>query len=1737
MLARYSGEWTVLRELLQNAADASASKVTIKFETLPSSTVPVPQTVSPSALLRHTLLHHTLKRLLVINNGQPFGPNDWSRLKRIAEGNPDETKIGAFGVGFYSVFADCEEPFVSSGKEAMAFYWKGNSLFTRRLQLPDEQSSPDTSFVLDYRNTTSPVPSLLPLSQFLASAMTFVGITNIDLWLDDWKLLSLKKLTAPALDVVIPSTIIRKTSEGLMRIESVTREMAQLDASWLNIIAWKPKVTPGSLGMSSAPDTTKGAHSSQSLRTFFSRFSAFPSSATSVTEKLAREEQEAQNAIVDDLMGESTATVFLHVNTASIRTACTKSFSQELERATKKPPPALTKLAVLTSSFDEKTASVSSETGIASKATDIFGSVLPSKSGRIFIGFPTHQTTSLNAHISAPSVIPTVERESIDLQARWIRTWNMEMLRAAGIVCRVAWSGEIEAVKEKLNSTLARDKRTKITTEDITAVLLETIHTLNQFTFHESTPSSQVGSAIEESFWTCSQGATIEILSTRGILPSQQVRLAVDDLSFVEGIPVLPQLLVSQADGFIKRLTDFGVITEITTADIKTALEAQALNSKQLTAFLGWLGHKAQINEVDAPMVKKLLDVTVANDDSSPEGSSRLLVLSDIKHFINPSKIPANIPIPLNTMPFHITKNLERIYLEALGWEDLQIVPWLRWLIENVGGRGHLSIDQDLTQSPAFAGQVLPIISKQWDGLSASSKNSVMELMKSRTVIPTKMGMKIPAQSYFPSVNLFDDLPVVNLHSVKEKILLAFGVRKTVDLELIFQRLLAPPDYSTDASSSRPTWNHVDLIKYFTKIRSDIPETDVKRLRNTPICPAESKDPTKATNQLYLVSELFEPNDTLRSLGLKLLYWPGVFRPSNDESKFLNYLGLRNSPQVPELVSIMGKAVTIGDIPMRDLALKYFLDHHHINGYSNFDVGTSITAFLPIEGGDPKKAVLPGQCFANQGAAILDYDILRKDLHTHGNRLGVRTNPPIEDCINRLIADPPDPGRRARDVFGYFATRLNELDTWSIDRLSKALIVPVMPKKPLHHTPASEKSGHHRYISPNNVFLGNIGRYADIFDYADFGQEANSFLLRCGSKHEPTTTEIGQLVVREPARIFNVIQVDGYMDLLRSLADSWSHLKLNKSLVKEMKSASFLLAYKEYVPEHGKRQLKSSDLTGIAQETADEEEPGVRHYQLTNASQAIIVDEVLSYNLFKGHFIAAPMEERLEIFYEKLGAPTLSSLVDEKVDPGRKASDQGAALKLQKLVHERAKLFLHGESAEQIKHDVSWLERHVTFVCVQSLSIRTSLKTMHISHTKHTTAASDYDSHRGWILYFTLARQDLFDVSQALLQFLIARPKAQHAMMLEMLLSTDLLKLKQRGYNVDRILHLKQAEARVAEEQRQAQLQAEEQRIKEQEAMLRESQARDAQNQILMPGVFPDSPDHKSDSSSSAPVDILSRGHRGLFAGITRRLGIDDGRRHSQADGMGESSQAPPPPYSQGDNERAHTPSQPPRPITAPHHLQQNLLNAVQASRAHNSRSIVSQPKVNEVKETSTYCDNKPAQNITFFGDTSSGVKIFLSNNMSDKYKFVAENASALNAFTLVLLDCAEAFSLAKSAVHVFHEENSSTIAFNQNKSLFFNYHYFENLHLPAVQQGNKADALIYWFVVFCHELAHNLVGDHSSEHSYYVESFVIQFFAKIVRKIARVSSESASASTDRPSITDSATPALPPHPMLRPNT
>lgn len=1702
VLARYSGEWTVLRELLQNAADASATRVSIKFETIPSLTVPLPQNASASDLLKHTVQHHTLKRLVVTNNGQVFNENDWARLKRIAEGNPDETKIGAFGVGFYSTFADCEEPFISSGNEAMAFYWKGNSLFTRRLRLSALESNPDTNFVLDYRDTSSSVPALLPLAQFLASSLTFVGIEQIELSLDDWKILSLSKITAPSEDITIPKDIEPKTAEGLMKITKVSREVAQIDGNWMEIIAWQPKVNSTRLhDRDNAP----------SLRTFFSRL-AGSSRDDEKTTKATRIDLLPSTQVSTD---RASATVFLHVNTASIKISTGPNFNQELERATKKPPPKTTKLAVLTAPYVEHDTLPTTKSG-----SDIFATVLPSKSGRIFIGFPTHQTTGLNAHISAPSVIPTVERESIDLNARYVRKWNIEMLRAAGIVCRVAFASEMTGLKAKVHRAAGRES--KIRTADIQPMVTEAVAIAKNFTFRESTPAAQTSQIIEDAFWTCSKQASIDVLSTCGVLPTHEVRIAPKDLSFMEGVPILPESMALEAKAFVDKLVDIGLLTEINVLDIKKALERTALSSPQLTEFLAWLAKQSSKGQLDPTTVNSLLSVVVANDEA-PEGtSSRVLVLGSIQLYMSPTRIPTDLPVPATVMPFKYTKSLKPGDMEKFGWQELQIVPWVKYLLDEAGNRNVLSESQDITRTAAFSGQVLPVISKQWDALSQSSKARLVELLGARTVLPTKFGMKKPAESYFPSVKLFNDLPTIHgLQGVKDKVLLALGVRKTIELGLVFDRLLSN-NSKTTADESKTRWSHVDLVQYLASVRDDIPAADIQRLKETPICPRGNTPGTGIpSDQRFKVSELFEPRPALRELGLPILEWPGLYRSGNSEGKFLSLLGLRTVPSVLELFNLMAYSGANGDTALREKAITFFLSNHHTNGYANFDYSKISIPFLPLEN-KPDRLSNPSKCYVDGGAALLGFDILRADLQTNASKFGVRMHPPMDVCIHILSQKPPAGPKEARALFTYFAGRLNELNGSNVPRLSDMRFIPVSKK--------SEKDGKVRYVSPRTCFLGDSDAFGEIFDYVDFGHEANAFLLKCGSKPEPTKTEVAEILVREPARISSTFRnPERYLNLLRSLAESLSMLKKNKDLFREMRRAPFLLASKEIVAAEAEK--KPVARMEEVDDLEEDEFHGIKEWQLTSAENAIIVDDYQSYSLFKTSILAAPQEETLEEFYYSLGTPLLSNLVEEAARHGPRAPDQKPAQKLQKQIYERSRLFLHDQPPDTIKHDTKWLEKNLQVQLVSSINLRRSLKGRDVSHVEKRSAVVT-QVNREYTLWIVGERPDLYQVSQALVHLLLNRPKLHSALTLEMLLKTELLDLRARGFNVSRILRQKAAEARLAESRRQQELEEEQKRIAEQEMAWQDSQrqaaAERAQRQGL-PGQFPESSESQTLANgleqTAADIDNeLAETHRqprNLFSNITRGLGIGEGRRHLQSMLGTSSSQNvrqqqpqqvitngeadPPPPYTNGQPKQITSQS-----VTAPHQLRENLLSAIKKTRTQNSSSVFSRGETNEVTETQSYCDEHPAHDLSFVAELQYGIQMFLSpTSTGDTSQFLSTHSAGLMSFASLLKDVAGIFSLDPRTVNVFYEPNGKTIAFNRDGSLFCNYLYFQQLHEEPVKAGVKGDALVYWFVIFCHELSHNLVADHSSQHSYYTEGFVVQYFKKVTGLLAMMGTQS----------------------------
>lgn len=81
---------------------------------------------------------------------------------------------------------------------------------------------------------------------------------------------------------------------------------------------------------------------------------------------------------------------------------------------------------------------------------------------------------------------------------------------------------------------------------------------------------------------------------------------------------------------------------------------------------------------------------------------------------------------------------------------------------------------------------------KSWDNFSLSLKFLVELVLWNIMVMLIKMGMKKLNEVFFFFVKLFDDLLMFEgCVNVKEKFFMIFGVRKIVDLDIIFMWLLS----------------------------------------------------------------------------------------------------------------------------------------------------------------------------------------------------------------------------------------------------------------------------------------------------------------------------------------------------------------------------------------------------------------------------------------------------------------------------------------------------------------------------------------------------------------------------------------------------------------------------------------------------------------------------------------------------------------------------------------------------------------------------------------------------------------------------------------------------------------------------------------------------------------------------------------------------------------------------------
>ncbi|CAG8547747.1 9553_t:CDS:10, partial [Scutellospora calospora] len=1015
MLARYSSEFTVFRELLQNSDDATASEVKIVFM---------------------GKIGKTCSRIFYKNNGFPFRQQDWDRLKKIAEGNPDEQKIGAFGVGFYSVFSICEEPFVSSGEFGMTFFWKGDQLLVRHGSDSSISSiSNDSNWTTFLLDMTKPIkfPDLDKFGHFLTTALGFTPhLRKISIYFNEDCVFRIsKEISQPRL-IEIRSDLNKESPERMFKLESVNVHSVKFDT-------FKIDIPPGTVSLSNC----RNKNSSVSIK----------------------------------------------IASGNLKVQIQDEFSVEMERLTKKKPPRETTIQIILPGYND----------LGSHESVYDMELLPyPEQGKVFIGFKTHQTTGYSIHLAA-RVIPTVERESIDLAQKTLSEYNTEMLSSAGILCRLLYEDEMKQISQ-LYQNESNDK-----------VVLEkrAAHALNYFTFKQSTPDVKVGNIIETNFYKCCS-SSLSILSTHGVKEIKMVRLLSSEMaSFVKNVPSVPKIMEDQCAEFFNRAkTILKIIEEASLNDVFDELTKRNLDHEEIISLMEWWIVR-KFSTTDRDKLMQLAIVRVEN---------KIVHLKNIRYFLNPGMINEGLDVPSDVLPYVISKcfnsRLNKFKQSFRNWTKLSLLTWTKYIIEN----------HTLKDEPDFAMEFMSVLSRAFKN-TKKDRFEVCNLLSQVECIPTQFGVKRPDKTYLPEVKLFMELPTVQIKG-NDEFFIEMKVHKYVELDYVFARLV-----------NKENLDHIKLLKYFAN--EDLKNADIERLKTAEIwikeCVGDNKSNTNV--QRYKARDLYVPHKSNKELELPVIQWEKRWDKNSDIAKFIIRLGLQ---EYPSLQTILNLAATNRSLNLREKALSYFINNFR-EKYSKTYIPSSIQEkFLPCIGvGIYAK---PSECYSNPDCAKMGFNVLRQDLEIHAKALGVIQNPYRSLLLNILQRNPPN-NDDAKRIFGYLSSCTGDFTPSDLRKLQTINFIPVQDKA----TP-------YRYIhyKPKNY----------MFPCVDFGEDANKFLVNCGVKKEPSALDLAEYLVEYSEKFWSMLNdKEQYYTILGTIA--YNIGSINNAIINKMKQKKILVGMKK----------------------------------------------------------------------------------------------------------------------------------------------------------------------------------------------------------------------------------------------------------------------------------------------------------------------------------------------------------------------------------------------------------------------------------------------------------------------------------------------------------------------------------------------------------------------------------------------
>ena len=632
------------------------------------------------------------------------------------------------------------------------------------------------------------------------------------------------------------------------------------------------------------------------------------------------------------------------------------------------------------------------------------------------------------------------------------------------------------------------------------------------------------------------------------------------------------------------------------------------------------------------------------------------------------------------------------------------------------------------------------------------------------------------------------------------------------------------------------------------------------------------------------------------------------------------------------------------------------------------------------------------------------------------------------------------------------------------------------------------------------------------------------------------------MIIQEPDVMLSDRGVENYLALLRQIASNYMSLKHDSKLVSCMKKSAFLIGIKS--KDH-------SNDTDVA-------------YQLALAKDIYLIDDTVIGQLF--NVLGAPVESILERMYEDLGSTWISSQVKEIITPIGQMKETVRAQDLQILIHERAPLLLYdGQHIRNTKDIVPNSDKLLKNLKVLEVDeIEMSRKFMEKVKKQNTGACMLADRESKAFILYICRELDYFDVARALSRIIFKQPRLNDSLLLSTLLSTSLENLRRKGFPVDRILNLKKTmnfveqlgnnEIQKYAKGSNSSLDAEREGIDQLSSLFPNMDRTRIKNELqkaygsenplmvaadaLAETSLNESENHKVEKQKHQSIrsaeNESSGGVFNIFNSIRKNLGFHTDQTQTSHDQKSSSTVND----RCTSNQNVQTP-----PNTVNRNITPSMTSSIknQLSNSISHLSAVDDSRIHAIvpvdppSNLKNQCQIKIDTDLTLI-DTINGLRFYIDKGIEGSQRDQIIKRDRLERFSLVLRHLAQVFEIDLRSMAIYWDQKGDSIAFNRSRSLFFNAKYYTGLHFPNIKTKSSSsmpgsyigsnpkskfsisdedlNTFFYWFMVFCHELAHNFVSyiifilidrNHDQNHEFWMSSFAEQYMAGLIKMLQTI--------------------------------